>query len=301
MQENFDILGVGTAVVDDLLILPEFPTQNTRIDVLQRKKQVGGSVPMALKTLSVLGCKTAMVGKIGDDEDSRLIKKYLSESGIDVKRLIEEKGSNSAYAQVWMNLSNGTRTMAIHSGNISALRERNIDFNDLPECKILHIDGKEHDVVKKLIEIYREKGAKISIDTGRFRERTPELIDLVDVIIIPLSFALDWIGKFNFVNLISKAGQKYPDKLIVITDGQMGSVASYYGEIFRQKAFKVNCVDSTGVGGVFAGGMLYGVLNGWEIPEALEFAAAAGAISCRKVGNAEMPGYNEVEGFLGEQ
>ncbi len=298
MEEYVDIIGIGTAVVDDLLILPEFPTQNTRIDVLQRKKQVGGSVPMALKTLSNLGYKTAMAGKTGDDEDSRLIKKYLSESGVNVERLVEEKGSNSAYAQVWLNLNNGSRTMAIHSGNITPLRERNINFNELPDAKILHLDGKEHDVVKKLIEIYQARGAKISIDTGRFRERTPELIDLADIIIMPLSFALDWIGKFNFMTLISKAGHKYPDKLIIITDGQMGSVASHYGEIFRQKAFKVNCVDSTGVGGVFAGGVLYGMLNGWEVPETLEFAAAAGAISCRKVGNAEMPGFADVEAFL---
>ncbi|OGI01986.1 MAG: hypothetical protein A2Y25_08430 [Candidatus Melainabacteria bacterium GWF2_37_15] len=298
MENYFDIIGTGTAVIDDLLILPDFPTQNTKVEVLQRKKQVGGSVPMALKTLTSLDLKTAFMGKIGNDEDSSFIKKQLRESGINVTNLVEERGAKSPYSQVWININNGSRTIAVDSGKAPVLKERNLDFTCLAECKIFHIDSNEHDVTKKLINLYKTKGAKISIDTGRFKEKTLELLNMVDIIIMPLSFAMDWIGKYNFVGLISQVGAKYPNKLVIITDGEMGSICSCQGNIYRQKSFKVNCVDSTGVGGVYAGGILYGVTKNWEIPKTLEFAAAISALHCSKIGYDEMPGLAEVEAFL---
>ncbi len=298
-EKKFDVTGIGPAVVDDLIILPDFPAQDTRVEALQRRKQAGGSVPMALKTLAKLGASTSIIGKIGDDEDSGLIKKQLQHSGIDVTSLIGEKGAKSPYAQVWININNGTRTIAVDSGSAPVLRERNLDFNALPHCKILHLEGKEHDLAEKLIHTYRLKGTKISIDTGRFRATTPKLLDLADIIIMPLKFALDWVGKYNFMELISRIGYKYPGKLVIITDGRMGSICSYRGEIIRQKAFRVNCVDSTGAGGVYAGGVLYGALNDWEIPETLEFAAAAAALNCVKIGNDSLPGLEDIRDFLG--
>lgn len=298
MEQKINVIGVGTAVIDDLLILPGFPSQGTKVEVLQRKKQAGGSVPMALKTLSRLGAKTTFIGKIGNDEDSALIKTQLNNSGVDASRLVEEKGAKSPYAQVWINIENGTRTIAVDSGNAPVLKDRNVDFGTLPDCEILHIDGREHDVTKKLINMYSQKGAKISIDTGKYREKTLDLLELAHVVIMPLKFAQDWLGKGNYLSLVSKAGAMYPYKLIIITDGPNGSIASYKGEILRQKAYRVNSVDSTGVGGVYAGGILYGILNNWALTKILRFAAGVSALRCTKVGNEELPALDEVEEFV---
>jgi sugar/nucleoside kinase (ribokinase family) len=294
----FEITGAGSVVVDDLIVLPEIPGPNTKIEIIQRRKQIGGSVPLALKTLAKFGAITSIIGKTGDDEDSAIIKKQLIESGIDVTNLILAKGYKSSYAQVWIDIKKGTRSIAVDAGNVPPLKERNIDIDLLPESKLLHVDGKEHDFIPKIIDAYRKKGAKISLDTGRYRVRTLELIPKSDIIICPLSFALEWIGRHNFLELITKAGIRHPNKLIIITDGRMGSVCAYQGNIYRQKAFKIDCVDSTGVGGVHAGALLYGILKKWKVETVLEFAAAVAALKCKKLGNNELPSLNDVKAFL---
>ncbi|MDD3012680.1 MAG: hypothetical protein PHC34_03150 [Candidatus Gastranaerophilales bacterium] len=75
----YDIVGIGSILVDELVLLPEYPELNTKIKILNTFKQVGGPVPTSLRLLSNLGPYTAFYGKIGNDSNSILqeLQKYL--------------------------------------------------------------------------------------------------------------------------------------------------------------------------------------------------------------------------------
>ena len=58
-------------------------------------------------------------------------------------------------------------------------------------------------------------------------------------------------------------------------------------------------VDSTGAGDVFRSGFVYGLLQGWPVPEVLRFANAAAALSCTRLGAiASVPTLADVKTLL---
>ena len=74
------------------------------------------------------------------------------------------------------------------------------------------------------------------------------------------------------------------------------------GQIYRQSAFEVDAVDTTGCGGVFHGGYIYGLLQSWPLPQTLRFASACAALKTLAMGGrTAIPTLSEVEDFLQEQ
>jgi sulfofructose kinase len=56
------------------------------------------------------------------------------------------------------------------------------------------------------------------------------------------------------------------------------------GSLVVAPAFRIDVVDSTGAGDVFHGAFLFALLQGQGMRDALAFANAAAALSCRAVG-----------------
>ncbi len=297
----YDIVGIGSVLVDELVLLPEYPEPDTKIEIINTFKQVGGPVPTALRMLSKLGVKTSFIGKVGNDANSAYIKNKLVNSNVDVSGLIEEQ-ANSGIAQAWIDIKHKTRTIAYNSGTLTPFKPTDFNFQQLPDAKILHIDGRDHEVIKDVIRHYKSKGTKISIDTGNFRERTLELLAMVDLIIMPRRFAANLLGDVSMKTLARKVREKYPEAYaIIITDGVNGSVCIFNDEIIRQPAFEIEAFDTTGAGDVHAGGVLYGLLNNWPFEKTLHFAAACSTIKCLELGNNNLPDLQQVDSFMNNE
>jgi ribokinase len=88
--------------------------------------------------------------------------------------------------------------------------------------------------------------------------------------------------------------------VVVVTLGRQGCLCLSRGDVFRQPAFSVPTVDTTGAGDVFHGGFIYGLLRRWDLPTTVRFASAVAAIKCQHLGGrAGIPTLHEVEDFLG--
>jgi sugar/nucleoside kinase (ribokinase family) len=82
----------------------------------------------------------------------------------------------------------------------------------------------------------------------------------------------------------------------ILTDGANGFVAgSAETGIHHTPACRVKSVkDSTGAGDGFRAGMLFGLDQGWPMPECLQFAASAGALSTQFEGGTTGPSLEDV-------
>jgi sugar/nucleoside kinase (ribokinase family) len=77
---------------------------------------------------------------------------------------------------------------------------------------------------------------------------------------------------------------RYGCALSAATLGPDG-VLAWDGERFHAAAeYHVPVADTTGAGDIFHAGFIYGLLQGWELGRRLDFACAAAAINCMKVG-----------------
>lgn len=299
MKKKFDIVGFGSILVDDLAVIPHFPCEDTKVEILKGQKQLGGPVPTALKTLSQLGLRTSFIGKVGDDENGQYIKDTLFTSDVAIKNIVTEPKSKSGYAQVWIDSNSNSRTIAYSSGSLSPISSEEYNFNNFPAAKFLHIDGRNHECAIDLIKYFKANGSYISIDTGSFREKTLKLLNHTDIIIMPKMFAKEMYGDDSLQGLLLKTNKKYPHALLtIITDGKNGSAAIFKDKLFVQESFDVDVVDTTGAGDVHAAGILFGLCNNWKIETILEFAAATAAIKCKSLGNTTLPSLPEVQAFI---
>lgn len=90
--------------------------------------------------------------------------------------------------------------------------------------------------------------------------------------------------------------QRYPHLQILLTQGKRGSVYIDQKQMLRQKAYRVDSVDTTAAGDAYAGYFLAGLCRGDSIEAAMDRAAAASAIAVTRSGaSASIPLGQEVD------
>jgi len=317
-DDIFDVAGFGTIVVDQISLVPHYPAPDEKLAADEMLIQPGGPVPAALSVLSRFGRKTVLAGCIGDDLWGEWLLKSLAARMIATDFLVSVPGTRTPFAQICADRTRGTRAVIHDEGSLPALTlpllglrcdgatpsQRASDIlRQLPQARCLHIDGREHDTIPLIIDEYRKRGTKISIDCGTFRRRTIELLPLVDCIIMPASFARSVFGQRPLDRLVADSHDAWLQAShIVITNGEQGSVGWCNGEIIQQGAWPVSALDSCGAGDIHAGAILHAFLEDWPLSRALPFAAAAAALKCTTLGNGTLPkDLDDVFLFLDEQ
>lgn len=77
---------------------------------------------------------------------------------------------------------------------------------------------------------------------------------------------------------------------VILTDGPRPvHVLDRDGGLFSLQPPRVQPVDTTGAGDAFRAGLIYGLLQGFELPESLPLAAAAGALKITATGGKPAP------------
>lgn len=92
----------------------------------------------------------------------------------------------------------------------------------------------------------------------------------------------------------------YGSKIVVIKHGKDGSTAyTGDGKSYRIKPFPVKLLKSFGGGDAYASAFIYGVLEGWDMMDALEFGSTSAAMlvashSCSE----DMPTVEDIKDFI---
>ncbi|WP_239310683.1 carbohydrate kinase family protein [Frankia sp. Cj3] len=76
---------------------------------------------------------------------------------------------------------------------------------------------------------------------------------------------------------------------VVVTAGASGAVAVEDERRLRVPAFKVQVRHTHCAGAAFSAGLLYGLVRGWPMRNALEVAAASGALRCERAHDEALP------------
>ena len=82
-----EIIGIGLAVLDHLMVVPEFPDREGVIPSSQYEIQGGGMVATALATAQRLGASTELWGRLGDDETGHAVLKELKAFNVNTSQV----------------------------------------------------------------------------------------------------------------------------------------------------------------------------------------------------------------------
>lgn len=91
-------------------------------------------------------------------------------------------------------------------------------------------------------------------------------------------------------------------ELVIVKQGLAGVFARRGEETVTQAPLPVEVVCGLGAGDAFGGAVCHGLLAGWELPQLIRFANAAGAIVASRLACADaMPTAGEVDALLGSR
>src|SRR4030067_834286 len=145
LQNNpFDVVGMGLNSVDFISVVPQFPTVNTKMEMLRFSKQGGGQVATAMVALSRWGVKTKYIGKVGGDELGQFSLHSIREKGVDVSSVTIEPKASNQFAIIIVDSVSGERTILWDRDERLMYRDGELRKEEICSGKLLHLDG--HDI-----------------------------------------------------------------------------------------------------------------------------------------------------------
>lgn len=318
-MKKYDVIALGELLIDF--------TQNGLSEHGLFEANPGGAPCNVLSMLNNLGKKTSFIGKVGNDQFGKTLKKALEELGIGTENLLMDNEVHTTLALVH-TLADGDRDFSFYrnpgADMMLTVDELNLDL--VRDTRIFHFGtlSMTHDGIrattKKAVETAKEAGALISFDPN-LREPLWDSLDNAkeqvrwglgkcDVLKISDN-EIQWLtGEEDFTAGVKKIREEFPIPLILVSMGRDGSRA-YYGDHYVEVApfLQKNTIETTGAGDTFCACVLNYVLeHGLEaltdeqLKEMLTFAnAAASIITTRKGALRVMPTREEVLDFLKKQ
>lgn len=294
---KYDVVGLGTVVVDHLVLLAQHPPQDAKTNIISDAYQVGGPVPTAQVVLSRLGKQCAFLGSWGDDQYGPLIAQDLAaeQLNLDASRLLP--GTRSGYAQVWIDEQASTRTIACYRPQ-HWLQPEDLDRQIIQQARFLHLDGWPQETCLQAAQIAREADVTVCLDAGSLKPGMETLIPYLNVMNCPRRFLSEYL-QTDDVLAGGRALLDQGPELVTVTDGVRGAWLFTEEGCLHCAALPVLSLDTTGAGDVFSGALLYGLLEDWPRERVLKFACVTAALKCERLGNRDaLPSLAEIEAVL---
>jgi ribokinase len=240
--------------------------------------------------------------KIGKDQFSHFAKEHLASTGIDKTIIIESDTSPTGNALIYVSELAGENMIAVHSGANTTITSEEIAQVEQ------HIVGAEYfltqleiniDAIKQGMKIAKAHGVKVVLNPAPYHERTPELIEYVDML-TPNETEASLMSGIAVTDLESakEAAIKIHQmgvETVVITRGSQGALL-YEGERFMQvRPIKCAVTDTTGAGDSFNGALIAQLVKGCSLFDAARYANAYASLAVEREGAANLPDASLVE------
>ena len=290
------ILGIGNAIIDvickvdeDFLIdnslskgnmklifdENEFKKLSSKIKI--EKTVSGGSVANSIVGLSQQGNKVGFIGKISDDDFGAKYETGLKKENVEYIYNKKKEALPTGTCLILIT-PDSERTMCTFLGTAGKINENDINIEAIKESEIIFLEGYLWDegepkkAFDKAINNSRIVAMTLS-DKFCVDRHKSQFLDLVKNK-LNLTFCneeeiMSLIDAKNFDEVIRFAREI--NKLIIITRGEKGAVSINGNEITEVGIKKkLNIIDLTGAGDLFASGYLHGYLNNFSQKQCLE-------------------------------
>ncbi len=315
MSEEFDIVGIGNAIVDILAYADEsFLARNglakgamTLIDekkVKQLYKEMGaatecsgGSAANTIAGIASMGGKAAFIGKVADDQfgdtfryDMKAQKVHFTTEPLKKKIatascLVFVTGDHKGPAKPTTKIE---RTMGTYLGATREISKEDIDEKLIKNSKVTYLEGylwdqqNAKDAISKAIRIAHDNNRKVAFTLSdvfcveRHRDEFFDLIEnSIDILFANEHEIMALYKEENLKKIYAKIQGKC--EIVAVTRSEKGSVIITKDEVHNIEPEPTTIYDVTGAGDLYASGLLYGYVKGYPIPKCGKLASLAAA------------------------
>ena len=269
-------------------------------DVLPTGSKPGGAPMNVAYHLQKLGLETALISRVGKDEN-----------GAGLLKLLHDNGLTTEFVQLDDVHQTGIVNATIHHHEISYsiiqpvawdFIEWDQNLSDLVEQSNFFVFGSlaarneiSYQTLKQLIEVAHTKVVDINLRPPHFTQNlVEELLNCADIVKLnehEADLITRWYHNMNGLeNQVQFIQDKFSVPLLIVTKGGDGALVCKKGQFTTHKGFTVNVADTVGSGDAFLAAFLYKNASGEDVKNSLQFANAMGAFIASKQG--ACPGYD---------
>ena len=307
----YDVCCTGIIVADVIAKTVDRLPVSGRLDLLDKLElHIGGCAANAAIDMSIIGLKTAIIGKIGEDGFGAFARGELERNHVECRGLKTSSKHGTSASVVTVN-SSGERSFLHHIGANAALCGSDVDYEIVKNSKVLFIAGAllmpgfdGEDSAELLARAQTDK-VYTALDTawdasGRWMIVLKPCLKHLDLF-IPSQEEAEMLSGEKEPEKIADVFIREGVKLAVIKLGAKGCfIKSRTGEKLFVGAYeRVKAVDTTGAGDSFVSGFLTGIVKGWDLRKCGEFANAVGAHCVMQTGaTAGIKSMAEIQKFI---
>ena len=282
-MQAYYVLTIGRSCVDFIIVVDEFPQENSKMSLDSRLMEAGGQGGTSACCVSKLGGKVVYVGQVGDDTEGQFCLSRLRAFDVDTNftKIIPKAKTPVGY--IIVTKSNGNRTIVYEKSSLPRLNIKNIPQDLIFNSNVIMIDPETTYLIK---DLNRKIKAKIVYDCERWQPDMEYMLKSADFF-IPSSEFLDSTDLFDknepFFKKIIRLNQMVNNQLI-ITSGENGAYFFSNKKLYHVHAPKIDVKDTIGAGDNFHAAFSLAISKKYDLHEAVKFAVSVATLSCRAYG-----------------
>lgn len=293
-ERVLDVVTVGDMFVDLIVsggdVVPRFGQVEQLVG--DYALEMGGSCNIFACQAAKLGLRTAVLGRVGDDDFGRLIVQRLAECGVNTGGILADAGLKAGLGIALCTPDD--RAILTYMGLIADLRPSDIDDGRLAAARHLHYGSYflhtgllPHAV--SIVAHARELGLTVSLDTNwdpseEWNSGLDDILPMTDVFFPNEQEAL-LISRCGRLDEAAEQFISQGVRIVVIKRGSQGASVTTQDETIHCTAHPAaDGGDSIGAGDSFDAGFLAGWLRGLPLETCLDIACTCGRLVAEQIG-----------------
>jgi sugar/nucleoside kinase (ribokinase family) len=293
MQKQYDVITFSDMCVDLILTGADVTPQFGQVEKLiaDYTLELGGSCNIFACQAAKLGLRTAVLGRVGDDDFGRLILRRLQECAVDT-RFVKVDPSLKTGLGVAL-CPPGDRAILTYIGTIDAIYPEDVTDEILSATRHVHhasyyLHTHLRPALPQIFARARQLGATTSLDTnwdpsGQWDAELEQVFPNTDLFMPNEQEAL-LISRQDNLNDAAEYFFSRGVHLVTVKQGDRGAVTFDPQGSYQQAVEPVSGGDSIGAGDSFDAGFLAGWLRGSTPQQCLAIANTCGCAVAARVG-----------------
>ena len=305
--KRYSVIGIGNAMVDILchaddgflaahginkgiMQLIDLDRARELFSLMDSSSEVsGGSVANTIAGLAESGISTGFIGKVKDDYLGSVFAENFRELNSDFRTPFENDDTNCETGRCMVIVTpDGERSMNTYLGAAELLSAADMDESMLSSTDWLYLegyrfDGSEcQDAFRKAIACARAAGGRISLSLSdpfcvrRHRDAFRELIsDKLDLLFCNKAELLSMYLTDDLERALGEAAEDID--IVACTLSEDGAIVAQGPHRWTVESPRVQVVDGTGAGDIFAAGFFCGLASGRSLRTCGEMGCTAAA------------------------
>ncbi|KJS52796.1 ribokinase [Streptomyces rubellomurinus subsp. indigoferus] len=297
---DYDVLVVGSANVDLVIGVERRPAAGETVLGSDLAVHPGGKGANQAVAAARLGARTALLARVGDDANGRLLLESQRSAGVDTTSVLVG-GAPTGVALITVDPS-GDNSIVVSPGANGRLTPEDVRAAG-PLVRASRVVSAQLEIpLETVVEVVRQlpSGTRFVLNPSPPRALLAEVLAACDPLIVNEHEARVILGgeaigddPAAWARELLASG---PESVVVTLGSQGALVASAEGEVVRVASVQVEAVDTTGAGDSFTAALAWKLGAGASLAEAAAYAARVGAVAVTRRGAQEsFPTAAEVE------